>query len=168
MLEGGVVELHHVALGGLARLQAAGQVRVDDVEPARAESPVEPLGVDEHGVALAHRAEQSLVGPGRPPLARHLDHQWLLLDDDAGAQLQQDATSASTSSSIRSRLRATTRSCGVWLASVPFASTPASKPAALKALASLPPPVATSLASIPQLSSAARAAARAAESRPAR
>ena len=57
----------------------------------------------------------------------------------------------------RSSRGAATLSCGVWLASVPLASSTQSKPRAISAFASLPPPVATSRGSIPRRSSAARA-----------
>ncbi len=54
---------------------------------------------------------------------------------------------------------AATLSAGVWLASVPFASSSASNPAAMSALASLPPPVATSRGWWPRRSRAAFATA---------
>src|SRR5919109_1339125 len=68
------------------------------------------------------------------------------------------ATSASVTSSIVSRASTVTDSSGWWLLSVPFAMFTTGRPAATKALASLPPPVAMYLGSIP-LSRSATAAA---------
>ena len=73
VLEGAVVELHHVLAALPPALEAAGQVDVDDVEAAGAEPEVERGDVDDHLVAGAHLAEQRRVGPGRPPLAVDLD-----------------------------------------------------------------------------------------------
>ena len=100
VLERGVVELDHAGPARPARLQSAGQVRVDEVETARAECEIEGLGVDQNLITLAHRAQQRFIGPGRPALPVDLDDQRLLLDDDTAPQLQQDATSASATSSI--------------------------------------------------------------------
>ncbi len=135
-----------------ATLEAAGQVDVNDVETARAQLQVERGDVDDDLVALAHLTEQHLIRPGPSLLAVDLDRQRVFADDDAAAQLQAAAhradisspaaaTIPSHTSSIASRLRVETLSSAVWLASVPLASRTQSKPAAISALASLPPPV---------------------------
>src|SRR5919109_1135501 len=88
---------------------------------------------------------------GNPPLPRGLAA-------DALERHALAATSASVTSSIVSSASTVTDSSGWWLRSVPFAMFTTGRPAATKALASLPPPVAMYLGSIP-LSRSATAAA---------
>src|SRR5690349_21189313 len=172
VLEGGVVQLHHVGLAlHPVPFEPAGEVDVDDVETARAEVEVERGDVDDHLVALLHLPEQNLVGPGRPPLARDLDQQRLGRNDGAAAQLQPTghysaaaATIRSQTSSILSRLCAGTTSSEVWTASVPLESRMLSKPSRRKTLASLPPPIATRWGSSPAPRSPCSANSSAAES----
>ena len=65
VLEGGVVELHHVLAARRRPLQPAGQVDVDDVEAAGAEAEVERRDVDDDLVALAHLARAAPCRPRR-------------------------------------------------------------------------------------------------------
>jgi hypothetical protein len=136
---------------------------VNDVEAAGAEPEVERGDVDDDLVALAHLSQQDRVGPGRPPLSVDLDRQRVGGDDEAAAQLEPTAhaspvppspaaiaaTIPSQTSSMVSRLRAGTNSSAVWTASVPLASRTQSKPSRRRALASLPPPIATRAGSRP-------------------
>ena len=167
VLERRVVELDHVhALLAVAE-QPAGEVDVDDVEAARAEPEVARPRVDHDLVADLHRRPRASCPPrpgdarrrrrpsaGRPPRRCR---------GAASARpahpsvVPASSAIASQTASISSSRDAATLSCGVWLASVPFASSTASKPRSISAFASLPPPVATSRASIRQRSSAALA-----------
>ena len=144
--------------------EAPGEVDVHDVEAARSEVEVERLGVDDHLVPRLHRADEGRVGPRVPAFAGHLDRQRLGRDDGAAPELQHRSaaapTIASQTSSICTMRSAATLSSGVWLASVPLARSTHSKPRAASALASLPPPVATSRGSWPLRSRASRAISR--------
>ena len=88
VLERRVVQLHHVLAGGALAVQAASEVHVDDVEPARAQIQIQSLDVHDDLVAELDRPDRPLVGPRRAPLARDLDGQRLGLDDDPPTQLQ--------------------------------------------------------------------------------
>ena len=65
VLEARVVELHRACTAGVAPGEAAGEVRVDDVEPARTQAEVQRLHVDDHLVARLCRTHQRQVGDGR-------------------------------------------------------------------------------------------------------
>src|SRR6201999_3479718 len=106
-------------------VEPAGQVHVDDVEPAGSEAQVEGGGVDDDLVPFAHLPQQPLVGPGGPALTADLDDQRRHGDDDAPPQVEAPAHARSRipsqTSSILSRSRAATCSLVVWTASGPLA-----------------------------------------------
>ena len=125
---------------------------MDEIEPARAEPEVAGGDVDHDLVAGLRRPDQRDVAHGRAPLAVELDLEALQRaggvagrHDDAAPQAQHRAAASSTrarvTSSMPSRAATLTRSPGSWLRSVPLARFTHSKPAALNALASEPPPV---------------------------
>src|SRR5215213_7981141 len=154
VLERGIVELHHVLGAALGPDQTAGQVDVDDVEAARAETEVAGGDVDDHLVARVQLAEQDGVGPGGPVLVADLHQQRLDREDDAAAQVEAAAhaspaaaaaTMPSQTSSILTRLAAGTNS--------------------ISALTSLPPPIATRAGSNPAPRSPASAKPSAGDSR---
>ncbi len=135
-----------------AGLQAAGQVDVDDVEAAGAEPEVERLDVDDDLVALLALARRVRGRPRPPALARRpRPSSGVGRDDDRrgaasaslapGGELEDRFADGEHLGQSRSPA---TRSVAVWLSSVPLASSTASKPRAISALASLPPPVASS------------------------
>src|ERR1700750_1483781 len=82
VLEGRVVQLHYVGVLHPASFQAAGEVGVDYVEAAGAKVQVERGDVYDDLVALAHLAQQDLVGPGAASLAANLDFERVGGDDD--------------------------------------------------------------------------------------
>src|SRR5919108_5157436 len=106
-----------------------------------------PGGGGEVGVERQHEHWGCLRRPGPRPAGHHSPCMCSALT----------STIASHTASICTSRSAATLSWGVWLASVPFAISTQSNPAAFSAFASLPPPVATSRGSTPQRRSASRA-----------
>src|SRR5689334_17510851 len=72
VLEGGVVQLHHMGVPLSPALQPAREIDVDYVEAARAETQVQSSDVDDYLVALAHLAQENLIGPGAAALSLYL------------------------------------------------------------------------------------------------
>src|SRR4051794_39300493 len=155
MLQRRVVQLHDVFVARYGALQAAGQVDVDDVEAAGAELQLDRGDVDDDLVTLSHLPHERHIGPGRAPLAVDVDRERVHGGDGAAPQGQHQAVPtpaaiASHTASMPVRASAATDSSAVWFSRVPLASRTHSKPRATRALASLPPPVATSRGSKPQ------------------
>ena len=124
VLERAVVELEDVQVAAALALEPAGQVHVDDVEPARPEAEVERLDVDDDLVALGALARP---GPGRPTrasLAGDLDLERIGGDDGPAPELQHAIRGSSDdhAASIPVSASPETVSWGVWLAVVPLAS----------------------------------------------
>ena len=73
MLEGRVVQLHHVGTFRSRPLQAPGQVDQHDVEPTRAQTEVQCLGVDDHLIPRFAGPDEDRVDPGHPTLTPEFD-----------------------------------------------------------------------------------------------
>ena len=81
VLEGRVGELHDVRSRLRGKVEAAGEVRVEHVEPARAEAELDRLHVDEHLVSECNRARQVRVGDARAPVHPQADDAVATLGD---------------------------------------------------------------------------------------
>jgi hypothetical protein len=66
VLERRIRELHDVRAGLPVEIEPAREVRVEKVEPARAEPELDGLHVHEHVVSERDRARQSRIGHARP------------------------------------------------------------------------------------------------------
>src|SRR5215210_6264717 len=85
VLKGCVRKLHHVRARDRSALEAAREVRVEDVEPARAEAELERLDVDEDLVPVRNGARQPWIRHARPPVDLEPDEAVLPLADRGDA-----------------------------------------------------------------------------------
>ena len=80
-LPGRVRQLHHVRAGGGGQPQSARQVRVEDVEPARAEAELTGLHVHEHLVVERDPPGQPRIRDARGAVHLEPDEAFEPLDD---------------------------------------------------------------------------------------
>ena len=140
---------HHVRPAVGRELQAAREVCVEHVEAARAETELDRLRVDEDDVALLDRAGQTRVGDAALSVDLQPDEAVEALADgghrppaqaDRHQASRAASTSASVTSTMRSRSATAIRSSGVWMSVIPLARLTQGSPRALNTFASAAPP----------------------------
>ena len=131
MLDRRVRELHDVRALGALQLEAAGEVRVEDVESARTEAELAGLDVGEHVVAERDGPGERRIRDAGVPVDLEPDEAVVALGDRRHPPSTQHerhyasratATSSSVTPTMASRSATAIASSAVWTFAIPLAT----------------------------------------------